>query len=346
MRARPARRGCAGALLALLSAAWSAAAPELAHDLYLCVTLEKAFYIGSRTEGSSGIFRSPDRQDLTHVGVNHPRISAIAVDPASPGMLFAAATNGLLRTTDDGRSWRILTGWDMTELKSVAPDPHAAGNLYVALPDGIGVSRDAGLTWTRGEKGIRRKYTQVVAVDRTRAGWLIAATEKGIYRSEDGAATWTLAQAVAATVNDVKQSPHDPRVFLAATQSDGAWRSADGGRTWRPLPGVGATQTLHRIDFDPSNPRRIVLCGWGCGVLVSEDEGATFQPRNAGLPNTNVMSVACDPDLPGRLYAAPHQSAVYRSDDFGRSWRKTWFESATVWSFAFVPRAVPKKGER
>jgi hypothetical protein len=38
------------------------------------------------------------------------------------------------------------------------------------------------------------------------------------------------------------------------------------------------------------------------------------------------------------LYAAPHQSAVYVSDDFGRTWRKLWFEGATVRRFVFVLR--------
>ena len=61
--------------------------------------------------------------------------------------------------------------------------------------------------------------------------------------------------------------------------------------------------------------------------------GKTWRPRNAGLPNTNIWCVGSDPDIPGRLYAAPHQSAVHVSDDFGRTWRKSWFESATVWRF-------------
>lgn len=323
---------------ALLGAAPAIAAPALRHDLIICVTLEQAFYIGSRTEGRSGIMRSSDRETLEHVGYNHVRIDTVAADPRDPSVLYAAASNGLLGTRDGGMSWRFLTGWDQTELKQVAVDPHAPDELYVALPDGIGVSRDGGRTWGRGEAGIRRRYTQTVIVDRTQAGRLVAGTEQGIYLSEDGARHWTLVQAMDATVDDVKQSPHDPREFLAVTQSNGAWRSDDGARTWRRIAGVGTEHTLHFCAFDATDPRRRVLCGWGCGVLVTEDGGQTWEARNAGLPNPNVWCVGSDPDLPGRLYASPHQSAVYLSDDFGRTWRRGWFERATVHRFVFVPR--------
>ena len=73
-------------------------------------------------------------------------------------------------------------------------------------------------------------------------------------------------------------------------------------------------------------------------MLVSEDNGSTWQSRNTGLPNANVWSVGCDPDIPGRIYAAPHQSAVFVSDDYGRTWRTLWFESAIVRNFVFVAR--------
>jgi photosystem II stability/assembly factor-like uncharacterized protein len=262
----------------------------------------------------------------------------MAADPRNPATFFVAAANGLLRTKDYGRTWRIMTGWDMTELKSVVIDPHAPEIIYVALPDGIGVSRDGGMTWTRGQDGIRRSYTQTLAMDRAHAGRLMAGTELGIYLSDDGANTWTLVQAVDATVNDIKQSPHNPQVFLAVTQSNGAWHTANGGRTWRQINGVSTAHTLHFCDFDATDPRRLVICGWGCGVLVSEDGGETWHTRNDGLPNTNIWCVGSDPDSAGRLYSAPHQSAVHISDDFGRTWRKGWFESATVRRFAFVQR--------
>jgi photosystem II stability/assembly factor-like uncharacterized protein len=178
-----------------------------------------------------------------------------------------------------------------------------------------------------------------VLVDRTQAGRILVGTELGIYVSDDAAKSWRRVLETAHTVNDLKQSPHDPKVFLAVTQSDGAWLSNDGGKTWKALSGAGREHTLHNGDFDASNPKRLAICGWGCGVLISEDQGLTWTPRNAGLPNTEVWRVTFDPDRPGRLYASPHQEAVYASEDNGQSWHSQWFAGATVWDFVFLPRS-------
>jgi photosystem II stability/assembly factor-like uncharacterized protein len=183
-----------------------------------------------------------------------------------------------------------------------------------------------------------RRYAQALVLDRSAPTRLIAGTERGVFLSEDRAASWRSVLATQATVNDVRQSPHDPRALVAVSQSDGAWRSGDGGRTWTRLAAVPTTSTLHNVDLDATDARRMAVSGWGIGVLVTEDGGTTWTPRNAGLPNTNVWRVGIDPDFPGRLYCSPHESAIHVSDDFGRTWKPLWFEAVTVWDFVFLPR--------
>lgn len=326
-------------LFALSVPPGSAAAGDPAHELMLCVSVSsRGQVIGSRARAKSGLYRTTDRRELTHLGYNHPRIDSVARDPHQPGMLLAVGLNGVLRLREDGTAWRILTGWEMTEAKKVVVDPTVPGRVYAALPDGIALSEDGGLSWRRSNEGIVRRYTQALVLDRSAPARLIAGTERGIFLSEDRAATWRPVLPARATVNDVRQSPHDPKVLVAATQSDGAWRSADGGRTWSRMEAVPLTSTLHNIDVDATNARRMALSGWGVGVLVTEDGGATWVPRNAGLPNTNVWRVGIDPDFPGRLYCSPHESAIHVSEDFGRTWKPLWFEAVTVWDFVFLPR--------
>ncbi|WP_175414852.1 WD40/YVTN/BNR-like repeat-containing protein [Nibricoccus aquaticus] len=308
------------------------------HDLYLCVSQSKPFVIGMKVQQLNGIYRIDDQETPVHVGFNHPRQDTLTVDPRGARTIFSVGLNGVLRYSIDGKSCRIMTSWDMTEPKDIAIDPHAPDTLYIGLPDGIGVSHDGGQTWKRSNKGITRSYTQSILVDRTRQGRVLAGTELGIYLSEDGAKTWRRVFETSHTVNDIKQSPHDPRVMLAVTQSDGAVLSRDGGATWKAISQIDKKHTLHNGDFDATDPKRLAVSGWGCGVLVSEDGGATWVSRNDGLPNREVWRVAIDPDRPGRLYASPHQNAVFSSDDFGRTWKKQWFEAATVWDFVFVPR--------
>ena len=314
-------------------------AAENKHDLYFCVNLSgQGQVMGGKVSVASGLYRSNNRTDFEHVGFNHFRTFAATYDPREPTTLFVSVLDGVLRGRDGGKTWRRMTGWEMTEPKAIHFDLNVPDHIYAGLPDGIAVSRDRGGTWTRMNEGIRRAYTHALVVDRSRAGRVIAGTELGIYLTEDGARTWRLVQPTRKVTYDLRQSPHEVRDFLAVTSADGAFRSADGGTTWQSIATVPKQHTLHFGDFDPHDPRRLVICGWEAGVLVSEDAGRTWQDRSAGLPNRQVWCVAADPDLPGRLYAAPYLKPVYASDDFGRTWRPLCFEKAIVYNFMFAPR--------
>lgn len=318
----------------------SGLAAELKHDLYLAANLSgPSQVIGSRKQLPSGIYRSTDRVAIEHVGFNHIRLFALTADIQDSTTLFLAALDGVVRAADRGRSWRILTGSDVTEPKSIAFDPNEPTHVYVGLPDGILVSHDRGQSWERMQQGLRRPFAQTIAVDRTRAGRVLAGTEKGVYLTGNGARTWTLVQPTVKTVNDVRQSPHDPRTFFMVSTADGAFTSRDGGRTWKNVPGISKEHTLYNCSFDPRDARRIVVGGWGAGVVVSENQGRTWSDRTAGLPSREIWRVAIDPDLPNRIYAAPHEAPVHVSDDFGRSWRPLFFEQAIVYDLIFVPRS-------
>jgi photosystem II stability/assembly factor-like uncharacterized protein len=327
--------------LFVVATAGCSAADAPRHDLYVVATINNNFVVGSKFTTLSGLFgRGPDGS-YGHFGLNFPYIVSLAIDPRDPRVMYAASINGVLCTTDGGANWRIGTSWDMTEPKDVWIDPQAPDTIYLALPDGIAVSTDRGRTWPRREQGLpeRGKYTQTIKVDRTRTGRVLAGCESGIYLTEDAAGSWRRVFAAKATVTDLRQSPHDAKVWIATTQSDGALLSRDGGVTWQAVPGVPSAEALYNASFDATNPQRIVIGSWTYGVLVTEDGGATWTARNAGLPEEHcVFRVGVDPDS-GRLYAGVYKDAVYASDDFGRTWRKDGLEGALVYNFLFVPKA-------
>lgn len=327
-------------LALLLPVIAGAAAPK--HDLYVVAAINNGFVVGSKIVTLSGLFQRGADDSYQHFGLNFPYLTSVAVDPRDHNVLYAASINGVLCTTDGGANWRIGTSWDMTEPKDVVIDPNAPDHIYLALPDGLAVSTDAGRTWPRRENGLpeRGKYTQSVRVDRTRAGRVFAACESGIYLTEDGAASWRRVFASTATVTDVRQSPHDPKLWLATTQSDGVLVSRDGGVNWQKFAGAPSAEAHYNVVFDPTNPRRFAVGGWTYGVLVTEDGGATWQERNAGLPEEHcVFRIGLDPDN-GRLLAAVYKDAVFASDDFGRTWRKDGLEGSVVYNFIFVPQAA------
>lgn len=329
------------AFASLACAATAAPAPAK-HDLFLCATISKNYVIGSKLVTLSGLYRLEQNGAFTHFGPNFPGIFSLAFDPRDRRVMYVASLNGCLVSRDGGATWRIATSWDMTEPKDVFVDPSAPDHVYLALPDGIAISTDRGATWPRRENGLpeRGKYTQVVKVDRTRAGRALAGCESGLYLTENAGGNWKRVFPTRYTITDLRQSPHDPRVWLASTQADGLIVSRDGGLSWTRFDGVPSAEALYNVAFDATNPARMAVSSWTYGVYTTEDGGATWVARNAGLPDEHcVFRVGIDPDS-GRLYAAVYREALFASDDFGRTWRAVGLEGSTVYNFVFEPCAA------
>jgi len=321
--------------IALIALPWAVAGP---YTLYTCGSNAKEYVVGARLP-PSGIFTRGADGGWRHVGFTHPSITAFDFDPRDPGVVYAAAGNGLLRVTNGGERWKILTGSDVTELLDVTVDRNAPGTIYFSHTHGIQVSRDGGVTWRDASSGLRRKYTAAVRVDSRRAGILLAGTEQGIFRSEDGGQSWKLAGAAGIQVLHLEQSPHDACYWLAATEGSGLFASSDCGISFESSGNLGVGLNLYDIAFDPAAANRVAVAGWGTGVAISEDRGKSWQPRNAGLPSANVWSVIFDPTQPGRLFAGVHEEAVYVSAGIGRAWAKDGLEGCSIFRMKFVPEA-------
>jgi photosystem II stability/assembly factor-like uncharacterized protein len=72
-------------------------------------------------------------------------------------------------------------------------------------------------------------------------------------------------------------------------------------------------------------PSGRLLCGlhYSGGVMVSDDDGHTWAPSNAGLESGHVYSLALQP-VDGRMvvYAGTEPPMLYRSEDLGGTWHK------------------------
>ena len=298
--------------------------------LYTCMVTSRGYVVGAPLP-PSGIFQKPAGGAWEHIGYAHPFVSALDYDPRDPSTLYLAAGNGLIRATDRGRTWKILTSYDVTELRDLAVDRNAPGTIYFAHTAGIRVSRDGGATWQAADRGIRRKYTEAIRVDRSRAGHLVAGTEDGLFYSVDGGPLLDARRrgrisgpAHRAVAGRCRASGSPSRRAAACSSP------ATAGRASRIPAASGSIAISTTSPSIPPQPGRIALGGWGVGVLVTEDGGKTWQSRNAGLPRPDVWSVAFDPAKPGRLYASVHEEALYVSDDSGAdagartAWRAAW----------------------
>lgn len=105
-----------------------------------------------------------------------------AVDPADPDTLLATTEQGVVRSTDGGRTWRVVDGAP-TMVVLAWPKP---GVLYGVTPDGtVQRSEDGGSTW--GGRGSVRAQPEAMTVDVRDGGetLYLAATGRGIVSSAD-----------------------------------------------------------------------------------------------------------------------------------------------------------------
>jgi photosystem II stability/assembly factor-like uncharacterized protein len=306
------------------------------YSLYTCASEAKEYIVGAKLP-PSGLFRRSAAGGWEHAGFNLPFLFSLDYDRADTSTIYLAAGNGLIRAADHGSKWTILTGSDITEVRDVALDPNAPGTIYFGYSHGIRVSHDKGRTWQEIGANLHRKFTEAILVDRTKSGVLLVGGEEGVYRSEDAGQTWKLAGAAGFQILRIEQSPHDPCFWLATTEGGGLFRSTDCGVTFEAWGNVGVGHDLYDVAFDPVDPRRIGVSGWGIGVAVTDDLGKTWQPRNVGLPRPDVPSISFDPTQPGRIYAGVHQEALYVSQDYGKTWSRAGLEGSVVARMKFVP---------
>lgn len=313
-------------------------------DFIICANVNKGYVIGSKIVTTNGLFRLDDQGAWQHFGYNDTSLTAVAFDPRDHNVIYTAALNGLWVSYDGGKGWRMVNSWDLTEGRDVAVDPNAPDTVYLAHTEGVAVSTDRAHTLVHRNNGLpkRGRFAQAIEVDRTTAGRVFVGCEKGIFLTEDAGLNWREVLPTTTQVNDVQQSLHDPKIWLAGTYHHGAWMLHDRGLTWQQVEGLNQENQIYNVTFDATNSQRMAVGGWADGILTSEDGGKTWTSRNAGLPREpRVWRVGVDPNN-GRLYASVFKETLYFSDDFGRTWQPdVGLDGSLVNFFVSLPRANP-----
>ena len=244
------------------------------------------------------------------------RVSAVAVHPTNPAIIYrGTAGGGLWKTIDGGTTWAPLTdNLGSLSIGAVALAPSNPDIVYLGTGegvfsvdgiDGIGLIRstDGGATWSLPASGSVPKFF-ALSVHPTNPNEVLAATSKGILKSTDGGATWqtTFSTHVATAL---ARLPGTPSTVLATTwdlaSATPTWngfifRSQDGGSNWTKVGGPDVapfTNDVGRMSIAvaPSNANTVY-------VLAAAASG-------------NATTCADDP---------VDQTGVYRSSDGGLTW--------------------------
>lgn len=292
-------------------------------DVLLAVGTKKGLFLG----------RSSDRKNWTWDGPHHAMaaVAAVAIDtrPSTPRLLAGGRNEHwgpAVFTSDDlGATWHEEEGGSI----AFPPDTEAALEQIWQLRPG--------------------------PPDRPDEVWA-GVEPSAVFRSSDGGRTYSLVRALwdhphradwhpgagGQCLHTVVPHPTDGDKVLVAMSTGGVYVTTDGGDSWSPSNrGVAAPfmpdpdpeygQCVHKVISDPADPDQLLLQNHG-GVFRSVNWGKSWERAETGLPanfgfglaaaSTDGSPAFCFPltaDM--SRFPAEDRARVYRTDDWGLSWR-------------------------
>ncbi len=252
------------------------------------------------------------------------RITGIALHPSDGNIIYAgAADGGVLKSTDSGGTWTMLTDHFITlSVGDVAIDPNNPNTVYV----GLGEANLAGDNYD-GD---------------------------GLYRTTDAGATWTsIGLGQTKRIGRVAIHPTDPNIIFvagagaqfSADSARGVYRTTDGGATWQKVLYVSDSTSAIDLRIHPSHPDTVYAAMWErmrsptrrkaggitSGLYRSTDMGTTWTELTNGLPsgaNVGRIGISMCASAPNVIYAIYADSigyfeAVFKTSDAGNSWTQT-----------------------
>lgn len=292
--------------------------------------------------GDSTLFRSTNGGQRW-VRLSAPMASAVAADPFAANRVYASlypsgATGGVWSSGDQGQSWtarnRGMTGVQATSMAIQNGDPR---RLWITT--GLGSvlrTTDGGASWFQNPGPAGETLLQVYSGPGSRTfahTWGDFATSH-LWSTDDNGGSWTqlpvpVLQSERLALLSV---PTVPSTLYATVLDDPVYgggvqtvrRSTDGGDHWEITQEFTLTCGLGEMAAAPSNPS--VLYVGGCkgereaGVVRSGDGGATFTDVSAGLPGSEILSLAVAPGAPDTVWAGTSGHGVWKTTDGGASW--------------------------
>ncbi|HET7843453.1 MAG TPA: hypothetical protein VFL14_04835 [Xanthomonadales bacterium] len=285
------------------------------------------------------------------------RIAAVAgrnVDGKSL-LYVGAASGGVWKSTDGGTTFKpVFDKQPVQSIGAVAIDPANPQVVWVGT----------GESWTRNSVSIGN----------------------GIYKSTDGGDTWTnMGLPDSERISRIVVDPKDTNTVYACvpgrlwsdSTARGLYVTRDGGRTWtQALKGPNASTGCADVSMDPTDAGHLFVSLWdfrrkgwtfrsggdgpeavsGSGLFESRDGGRTFaslEPgKDNGLPAKpwGRIGVTIAPSDPKRVYAVIEgvRSALFRSDDGGRTWTEGDRSQSMVWRPFYFSRLIvdPKNPDK
>ncbi|MCP4658595.1 MAG: hypothetical protein GY856_24560, partial [bacterium] len=280
-----------------------------------------AVYLGTSW---SGVIKSVD--DVTWNEVNHGlnggRTTALAIDPATPAIVYVANREGrIYKTIDGGAHWsRADAGLPGFWVTDVVVDPTDPSTVYASNAVGVYKSVDGGGLWTHATTdGLVGEAVSRLAIDP--AGSLYAAASfAGVYRTTDGGGSWqanNTGLTVLAT-QAIAIDPGNPSVLYVSTYPEGLFKSEDAGQTWTAVGNGLPDYQISDLMVDSVNGSNVYAGIYNHGVYKSTDGGVNWSLT--GMGPLFDYTFAIHPTEPRTLYASTRPYGIQQSVDGGATW--------------------------
>lgn len=272
-------------------------------------------------------------------------MTVLALSPAYPTdhTLFAGmGGQGIYRSTEWGRSWRLVSpgDWPITDL-TISPAYATDGTIFATtgVPEDFHVYRstDRGTSWVDVTPAwIHPPSAPTLAIssafDTDRTLYVLAGTY--IYRSTDGGASFTAVSGWLFThsVSELAFSPTyaTDQTLFALAQSEGLYKSPDGGTTWNPT-GLSGNLSTFAVSPDYATDRTLIAADRDSGQLyLSNDDGVTWAPPEVQLAPAGRHTLRFSPTFATDrliLAASSADPGPYLTADGGTEWSPVgWYD--------------------
>ncbi len=240
-------------------------------------------------------------------------ISALAVDPSNPSILYAGTFLGsLFKSIDGGVSWEESdTGLAEYWIPALAVAPSSPQHILAGTVGGIYRSVNGGADWSHVRSGTSNIIRSLAFQNDTIA---YAGGQGGVYRTLDRGETWTLVASVSRDVFFVVVDPASGAVYAVA--EEGVLRSTNGVE-WG-LANNGLEGRVDQISLDAQNPTTLYV-RTPEGLFRTTDAGDSWAPLASDIPSAWIHVSPVDSEL---LFAGVSSipARIFRSTDGGDTW--------------------------